>query len=71
MINNFRTSLYHKTVKFNHSCYPNAILVHSNNDMSVKIFAIENIKKGDEICISYLKNLLLPTKRRYFFILKK
>ena len=78
--------LYLQTSKINHSCLPNATRnVHckyldcslkkerSPRECIGKIYAIRDIKKGEQITISYLSpdELLLPTNQRNDAIKKK
>lgn len=41
-----------KASRFNHSCAPNVLVVYS--DPYERIFAVRNIKKGEELCITYI-----------------
>lgn len=54
--------LYNLGSFFNHSCLPNALCFHYNNIMMV--VAIDHIKKGDQICISYSNRILYDDRKR-------
>jgi hypothetical protein len=57
-------ALYYQCSLFNHNCAPNACQYHEES-LEAKIYLIEPVRKGDEICISYRGDLLsLPTDRR-------
>jgi hypothetical protein len=47
---------------FNHSCYPNCIILYRNGQQIVK--AINDIPPGKEICVSYCDGALLKEERR-------
>ena len=51
--NNFRNGLSIKTSRLNHSCKPNAVNSDAVNSEFNKVWAICNIKAGQEITISY------------------
>lgn len=48
------SGLYVAQSKMNHSCLPNAEVSFRHSNHVASIVAVENIKPGDEICISYL-----------------
>jgi hypothetical protein len=45
-------ALYYQCSLFNHNCAPNACQYHEES-LEAKIYLIEPVRKGDEICISY------------------
>ena len=51
--NNFQNGLSIKTSRLNHSCKPNAINSNAVNSEFNEVWAICNIKEGQEITISY------------------
>lgn len=55
--------IYPSASLFNHSCRPNAWAFFSEKAF-IRIVALSNIKKGDEICISYLNGFEAPQLRR-------
>jgi hypothetical protein len=48
----------------NHNCEPNVTSMSSTNDHRVSIVAIKEIKKGDELCLSYIDESLNVHQRR-------
>ncbi|XP_071948093.1 histone-lysine N-methyltransferase SMYD3-like [Antedon mediterranea] len=63
--------LYLKAAIFNHSCSPNCIAVFNSTTLHMR--AVKNIKKGEELLVSYI-DLMYPTEIRqqmlqdqYFF----
>ena len=50
--NSFEDGVCFKTSRFNHSCQPNAALINGNGQDQLR--AIENIKAGKEISLSYI-----------------
>jgi SET domain-containing protein len=47
---------------FNHSCNPNAFhIANEPFDSHMIFYSIKNIKKGEEITITYEKDIYLPT----------
>ncbi|KAG1651291.1 SET and MYND domain-containing protein 5 [Nymphon striatum] len=53
-INNEGSGLYPLQSSCNHNCEPNAVPAFLDNNSTLSMQAKEDIKKGDEICISYL-----------------
>lgn len=53
----------------NHSCSPNVVAACGHTDNKIQFIACRNIKKGDEICRSYIDETLPYAKRAV--ILKK
>lgn len=52
----------------NHNCEPNVTSMSSSNDHKVSIVAIKEIKKGDELCLSYIdENLSFPQRRKILY----
>ncbi len=54
--------------KMNHSCKPNIYFYEKNNMMYFE--ALNNIKKGEELCYSYLRNYTFinqKDKQNYLF----
>jgi hypothetical protein len=52
----------------NHSCKPNIVFYEKNNSMYFEV--LDNIKKGDELCYSYLRNYKYKTnKDKYLYLL--
>jgi len=61
-----RVAIYTVASKANHSCEPNASW-YTRDVLGTRVVrSIAGIRKGDEVCISYLRNsdLLLPTRER-------
>jgi len=53
--------------KLNHSCNPNAIFNFDKNTGCMVVKAIHNIKKGSEICASYLLNKEISNHKEYLY----
>jgi len=51
--------------KCNHSCQPNVKFKFNRNTGSMHLFAIKNIKQGDEILDSYLENKNIKSHKDY------
>jgi hypothetical protein len=49
---------------FNHSCSPSVVDLGSTESCTVELFAIRNIRMGEEICTSYIGDLEIPTAER-------
>jgi len=56
---------------FNHSCFPNCVIMYQKNQQVIR--AIRKIRKGEEICYSYIDSAMTTSVRRdllldkYFF----
>merc|ERR1711920_136405 len=48
---------------FNHSCVPNADW-RLDDDGSVCVYALRNVRAGEELCLSYIDGALEYTERR-------
>jgi len=48
----------------NHSCEPNVVTMCSRTDRSVRVVALKDIHKDDEICISYIDDAMDVRNRR-------
>ena len=57
-------ALFYSGTFFNHSCKPNVIYKEINNKMH--FVALQNIKVGQELCISYISKLNIPYHLRSF-----
>jgi len=51
--------------KINHSCQPNVRFKFNRNTGSMHLYAIKNIKKGEEILDSYLENKNIKSHKDY------
>jgi hypothetical protein len=52
----------------NHSCDPNVVTVCGHPDHRVQVVALKEIKKGDEICISYIdEHVDIRTRRKALY----
>ncbi len=49
----------------NHSCAPNVIVVSCFTNFLIRVVAINDIKKGDELCFSYIEEDLPYEERQY------
>ena len=71
--NNFLNGLSIKTSRLNHSCKPNAVNSHAVNSEFNEVWAISNIKAGQEITTSYKEDGLFglrTTQNRQEIILQ-
>jgi hypothetical protein len=48
----------------NHSCSPNVVTMSPYTDHKVRVVALRDIKKGEELCISYIDEMLDVKARR-------
>lgn len=62
-LNNEGVALYSLQSACNHSCAPNAEPSFLNNCSRLSLVALQDIKAGDEICISYLDECSLNRSR--------
>ena len=60
----FTRSLFVLQSKINHACAPNAKLVCAFTDATIDIVAERDLRRGDEICISYIGPGLGRVRRR-------
>ncbi len=52
-------TLYMASSFFNHSCLPNVIQIFDYSSKAIYLKAFRDIKKGEELCISYIDNHIL------------
>ena len=57
------SGLYEFQSMCNHSCKPNAEISYKNNNFVLTLVALDDIRVGDEICISYLDECQLHRSR--------
>jgi len=57
------SALYRAAALFNHDCAPNVGVGFPNNDGQLTLTADQNIREGDQLCISYI-DTTLPVKQR-------
>lgn len=62
-LNNEGSALYVTQSKINHSCLPNSVITFPTSDHVLSLKAIEDIKAGDEITISYLDECSVDRSR--------
>ncbi|XP_056283852.1 N-lysine methyltransferase SMYD2-like isoform X2 [Pseudoliparis swirei] len=60
-LSNIGTAIYPDVALINHSCCPSVIV--TNNGTSAEVRAVQNMKPGDEVLISYI-DVLFPTDDR-------
>ncbi|KAH9426983.1 hypothetical protein DERP_011652 [Dermatophagoides pteronyssinus] len=73
-VNKIGSGVYLAESKLNHSCLPNAIIIYDGYRIAIE--ALESIKSGDEISISYLdlkypKNIRQKELFRYYYFVCK
>jgi len=62
-INSEGSGLYSLQSAINHSCLPNVEITFPNNDFTLAVKALTDIKAGTEVCISYLDDCMLQRSR--------
>lgn len=62
-LNNEGSGLYLTQSKINHSCDPNAEVQFVYSNHTLQVVALQDIKEGEEICISYLDQCELSRSR--------
>ncbi|KAJ6635211.1 Histone-lysine N-trimethyltransferase SMYD5 [Pseudolycoriella hygida] len=62
-LNNEGSALYVTQSKINHSCVPNAVITFPSSDHTLSLLALDDIKCGDEITISYLDDCSVGRSR--------
>lgn len=62
-LNNEGSALYVTQSKINHSCVPNSVITFPSSDHTLSLIALNDIKSGDEITISYLDECSVDRSR--------
>lgn len=56
--------IYPAACLVNHSCAPNAALGHQDGALTITLRATKDIKAGEEVSVSYLRDLFVPAAER-------